>query len=126
MGDHRWPKSHSVQTNWGKQEGGPGRTKIFQAIKEGKLRAYKDGKRTIILAHDYIAYIQSLPLAGPHTQPRWREGRLKQNAARVRGGACILRRRVAGPVLSKPTALSGSTPVRSTTGYIINHQEHGR
>ena len=49
----------------GKQEGGPGRTKIFRAIKEGKLRAHKDGRRTIVLAHDYIAYIQSLPLAGP-------------------------------------------------------------
>jgi hypothetical protein len=55
----------------GKQEGGPGRTKIYRAIKEGKLRAHKDGKRTIILAADYIAYIQSLPLAGP---PRHDDG----------------------------------------------------
>jgi hypothetical protein len=49
----------------GKQEGGPGRTKIFRAIKEGRLRAYKDGKRTIILAEDYVAFIRSLPPAGP-------------------------------------------------------------
>ena len=49
----------------GKQEGGPGRTKIYRAIKEGKLRAYKDGRRTIVLAADYISYIQSLPPAGP-------------------------------------------------------------
>ena len=48
-----------------KQEGGPGRTKIFRAIKEGKLRAYKDGRRTIVLATDFVEYIRSLPPAGP-------------------------------------------------------------
>ena len=49
----------------GKQEGGPGRTKIYRAIREGKLRSYKDGRRTIVLAADYVSYIRSLPLAGP-------------------------------------------------------------
>lgn len=38
-----------------------GRTKIFEAIKLGKLTARKDGRRTIILAEELQAYLKSLP-----------------------------------------------------------------
>jgi len=38
-----------------------GRTRIFQAIKEGRLVARKDGRKTIILAEDYERFLQSLP-----------------------------------------------------------------
>jgi hypothetical protein len=44
--------------------GGPKRTKIYQDIKEGKLKARKAGRRTLILADDYRAYLQALPEAG--------------------------------------------------------------
>lgn len=38
-----------------------GRTKIFAAIKLGKLTARKDGRRTIILAEELQDYLRSLP-----------------------------------------------------------------
>ncbi|MCA6108563.1 excisionase family DNA-binding protein [Bradyrhizobium cenepequi] len=40
---------------------GAGRTKIFQAIKDGKLSARKFGRRTIILADDLKAFLAALP-----------------------------------------------------------------
>lgn len=44
----------------------PGRTKIYQEIKEGKLRARKIGRSTVILASDWQQYLQSLPSVVPH------------------------------------------------------------
>ncbi len=41
--------------------GAGGRTKIYEAIKAGELKARKRGKRTIILADDLVAFLQSLP-----------------------------------------------------------------
>ena len=41
---------------------GIGRTKIYEAIAEGKLKARKYGKRTIILRHDLNAFLLSLPV----------------------------------------------------------------
>lgn len=41
---------------------GIGRTKIYQAIKEGRLRARKCGRRTVILAGDLAAFMQALPV----------------------------------------------------------------
>ena len=39
-----------------------GRTSIYQAIKEGGLKARKFGRRTIILDEDLRAWLASLPL----------------------------------------------------------------
>jgi len=39
-----------------------GRTKIFRAIKDGRLRARKDGRRTIVLPDDLAKFLHSLPL----------------------------------------------------------------
>ncbi|RWD62554.1 MAG: helix-turn-helix domain-containing protein [Mesorhizobium sp.] len=41
---------------------GIGRTKIFQAIKDGKLTARKAGRRTIILSEDLSNFLKSLPV----------------------------------------------------------------
>ncbi len=38
-----------------------GRTKIYQEIAAGNIKARKLGKRTIILADDLQAYLESLP-----------------------------------------------------------------
>jgi hypothetical protein len=36
-----------------------GRTKIYADIKQGKLRAVKNGRRTFILGEDFAAYLAS-------------------------------------------------------------------
>lgn len=41
---------------------GIGRTKIYEAIKLGKLRARKAGRHTIILTDDLKAFLESLPV----------------------------------------------------------------
>ncbi len=41
--------------------GAGGRTKIYEAIKAGELKARKRGKRTVILAPDLLQYLESLP-----------------------------------------------------------------
>lgn len=41
---------------------GIGRTKLFEAMKLGKLKARKLGRKTIILPEDLKAFIQSLPV----------------------------------------------------------------
>lgn len=41
---------------------GCGRTKIFEAIAEGKLKARKLGRKTLILDDDLRAWLASLPL----------------------------------------------------------------
>lgn len=38
-----------------------GRTKIYEAINTGDLRAVKCGRRTLILHDDLVRYLQSLP-----------------------------------------------------------------
>ena len=42
-------------------ETGIGRTKIYQLIKEDKMRARKLGKRTVFLAKDVEAFLNNLP-----------------------------------------------------------------
>jgi excisionase family DNA binding protein len=42
---------------------GIGRTKIYQAIANGKLKARKCGKRTLVLRDDLRAFLASLPNA---------------------------------------------------------------
>ena len=41
---------------------GIGKTKLYEAIASGKLRARKAGKRTLILKDDLRDYLSSLPL----------------------------------------------------------------
>ena len=42
---------------------GQGRTKLYEAIKTGKLKARKADSTTIILVDDLREYLQGLPLA---------------------------------------------------------------
>jgi excisionase family DNA binding protein len=42
---------------------GIGRTKLYEAIADGRLQARKVGKRTIILRNDLRAFLESLPTA---------------------------------------------------------------
>jgi excisionase family DNA binding protein len=39
-----------------------GRTKLYEAINSGELKAHKAGKRTLILSDDLRDYLSSLPL----------------------------------------------------------------
>ena len=41
--------------------GAGGKTKIYEAINAGTLKAKKRGKRTVILAADLARYLESLP-----------------------------------------------------------------
>ncbi len=41
---------------------GIGKTKLYEAINSGKLKAHKAGKRTLILSDDLRHYLSSLPL----------------------------------------------------------------
>jgi excisionase family DNA binding protein len=41
--------------------GGPGRAKLYDEIRRGRLRAVKIGRSTRILASDYRKYLNSLP-----------------------------------------------------------------
>lgn len=41
---------------------GIGRTKIYEAISEGRLKARKFGKRTIVLRADLQAFLSNLPV----------------------------------------------------------------
>lgn len=39
-----------------------GRTRIYAAVRDGKLKARKFGRRTVILATDLQAFLESLPV----------------------------------------------------------------
>ena len=43
------------------EAGAGGRTKIYEAINTGKLKAKKRGKSTIILAPHLVEYLENLP-----------------------------------------------------------------
>ena len=49
--------------------GGPGRTKAYEAINAGKLKAKKRGGRTIVLAPDLKEYLDNLPDYKPNKAP---------------------------------------------------------
>jgi excisionase family DNA binding protein len=46
------------------QRYGPGRTKTYEELKSGRLRARKIGKRTIITEDDAEDWLQRLPVIG--------------------------------------------------------------
>ena len=49
------------------------RSKIYEEIAAGRLKARKAGRRTVILAQDYQAYLEALPvMAG--TLPKGKAG----------------------------------------------------
>jgi excisionase family DNA binding protein len=41
-----------------------GRTKIYEVISEGKLRAHKCGRRTFIFYADLMEFLETLPVVG--------------------------------------------------------------
>lgn len=43
------------------EKAGLGRTHIYEAIRNGSLRARKSGRRTIILHHDLEKFLRNLP-----------------------------------------------------------------
>ena len=49
-----------------------GRTRIYEAIRAGELRARKHGRRTLVLIDDLRRWLESLPDVnpkGPQTRP---------------------------------------------------------
>lgn len=46
-----------------------GRTVVYEAIKSGKLRARKRGRKTIILGEDLRAWLENLPHLKTKTNP---------------------------------------------------------
>jgi excisionase family DNA binding protein len=46
-----------------------GRTTIYEAIKQGELRAVKRGKSTLILEGDLRAWLESLPTVSHKAHP---------------------------------------------------------
>jgi excisionase family DNA binding protein len=49
------------------EAGGPGRAKMYEEIRNGRLRAVKIGKSTRILVADFQAYLTSLPAVTPNS-----------------------------------------------------------
>jgi excisionase family DNA binding protein len=66
--------------------GGPGRDRVYKLIKEGVLRAVKDGRNTLILHDDFERFLASRPEIvanpAPKSEPRLPRRRRKFSALR--------------------------------------------
>ena len=62
------------------QVAGLGRTKIYEAIGTGALKARKADGRTIILLDELDEYLRNLPLAGKAVEPRQTTAAKKREA----------------------------------------------
>ena len=51
------------------EAGGPGRAKLYDEIRKGRLRAVKIGRSTRILLTDFQSYLASLPSVQPPAKP---------------------------------------------------------
>jgi excisionase family DNA binding protein len=47
-----------------------GRTRVYEAIKRGELRARKNGKSTLVLYTDLVEWLDHLPVISPNQQSR--------------------------------------------------------
>jgi excisionase family DNA binding protein len=45
---------------------GLGRSRLYEEIKNGRLRIVKAGRRTLVLYHDLEKWLASLPAGSPH------------------------------------------------------------
>jgi hypothetical protein len=52
----------------------PRKTKAYQEVREGRLRAVKCGRSTLVLPQDYDDYLKSLPAL----QPKSRAGEVER------------------------------------------------
>jgi hypothetical protein len=62
--------------------GGPGRAKLYDEIRRGRLRAVKIGRSTRILVSDYQEYLASLPPVAPSMPPLQSSSRPHQRLGR--------------------------------------------
>ena len=63
--------------------GGPKRSKLYDEIRKGRLRAVKSGRSTRILIADFQSYLASLPVIEPKGDLL--PGELRQGRSRRRG-----------------------------------------
>jgi excisionase family DNA binding protein len=58
-----------------------GRTRVYEAIKRGELRARKNGKSTLVLYTDLVEWLDHLPVISPNQQCRiaLRDKRARRN-----------------------------------------------
>jgi excisionase family DNA binding protein len=66
------------------QAGLGGQSTIYQLIAEGKLRAVKRGRSTLILADDLLAFLRSLPAIESKKPSRYSEGARRARQAQMR------------------------------------------
>jgi excisionase family DNA binding protein len=58
-------EKHALTIQEACSHSGIGKTKLYEAINSGRLKARKAGKRTLILSDDLREYLSALPLIVP-------------------------------------------------------------